>query len=65
LVCNAIYIAADEIKVVIEPDQNHKEQMTLDTESYEKTKRIHSQLEQMQAAWTAEAETTEDYEMEC
>lgn len=65
LVCNAIYIAADEIKVVIEPDQNHKEKMTLDTEPYEKTKRIHSRLEQMQTAWTAEAETTEDYEMEC
>lgn len=65
LVCNAIYIAADEIKVVIESDQNHKEQMALDTEPYEKTKRIHSRLEQMQAAWRAEAETTEDYEMEC
>lgn len=64
LVCNAIYIAADEIKVVIEPDQNHKVQMTLDTEPYEKTKRIHSRLEQMQAALTAEAEAAESYEME-
>lgn len=60
LVCNALYIAADEIKVVIEPDQNHKVQ----TEPYEKTKRIHSRLEQMQAALTAEAEAAEGYEME-
>jgi len=64
LVCNALYIAADEIRVVIEPDQNHKVQMTLDTEPYEKTKRIHSRLEQMQAALTVEAEAAKGYEME-
>jgi len=59
-----VYIAADEIRVVIEPDQNHKVQMTLDTEPYEKTKRIHSRLEQMQAALTVEAEAAKGYEME-
>lgn len=63
-VCNALYIAADGFKVVIEQDQNQELCMTLDSRPYERTKLIQNRFEQMTAALMAQSEAAADDEME-
>lgn len=43
-VCNAIYIAAGQLKVIIRTDENQKAVMELDSEPYQRTKRFYNQL---------------------
>lgn len=63
-VCNALYIAADGYKVVIEQDQNQELRMTLDASPYERMKLIQIRFEQMTAALMAQPEAAADDEME-
>ena len=45
MACNACYIAAGELRVVIEPE---KAEITLDDHHYQESRRIYRQLEQME-----------------
>lgn len=63
-VCNALYIAADEVKVVIQQDQNQGLRMTLDASPYERTKFLHSRFEQMTAALMSQPEADAEDELE-
>jgi len=47
-VCDAFYIAFEQIKLVFEFDENNQIKMTLDASPYQRTQRIHRNLEQMQ-----------------
>lgn len=63
-VCNALYIAADQVKVIIRPDENQKTVMELDTEPYQKTKCTHYMLEQLQASMMLNCQQDEADDME-
>ncbi|MGC6175140.1 hypothetical protein [Lacrimispora sp. 38-1] len=54
LVCNAFYIAAGEVQVVLSQRQDGKAKMTLDDSHYQNTKRICSQLEQLSRTMAAD-----------
>jgi hypothetical protein len=59
LVCNALYIAAGEVKVEIQSDEKNRAQMSLDAGCYQQTQRIHRRLEQLQGMRTADMEQDE------
>ena len=63
-VCNAFYIAADQVRVVIEVDKNQKATMILDAEPYQKTKCVYRHLEEMQAALLSDMEQSVGDDME-
>ncbi|MEG1461066.1 MAG: hypothetical protein RSC51_06755 [Oscillospiraceae bacterium] len=63
-VCNALYIAADQVRVVIHPDENQKIVMELDAEPYQKTKRTHYMLEQLQESMMADMQQDEATDLE-
>lgn len=48
-VCNAIYIAADQLEVVIQQNATNDNTIKLDAEPYQRTQRIHRNLEKVQA----------------
>ena len=53
LVCNAIFIAAGEYEVIIELDEQNKPKMILDTSHYQRTGRIHREMNQLYARMLA------------
>ncbi|MDD3228084.1 MAG: hypothetical protein PHE09_02605 [Oscillospiraceae bacterium] len=53
-VCNALYIAAGEVQVVITQGQDGKAKMSLDNSHYQNTKRICSRLEQFSRVMAAD-----------
>lgn len=64
LVCNAFYIAAGEVQVVLTQGQDGKAKMVLDNANYQKTKRVYRQFEQLQSAMAADMEQDEAAEPE-
>lgn len=64
LVCNAFYIAAGEVQVIITKEQDGKAKMTLDGSHYQKTKRVYRQFEQLQSAMAADMAQDEAAEPE-
>lgn len=59
-VCNALYIAADQLKVIIRTDEQQNEVMELDAEPYQRTKHVYSRLKRMQECMmTQHNESTE------
>ena len=64
LVCNAFYIAAGEVQVVVTQEQDGKENITLDNSHYQNTKRVYRQFEQLQRSMTADMTQDEAEEPE-
>lgn len=64
LVCNAFYIAAGEVQVVVTQEQDGKAKMTLDNSHYQNTKRVYRQFEQLQRSMTADMTQDEATEPE-
>lgn len=61
-VCNALYIAADQLKVIVHPDEQQKAVMELDAEPYQKTKRIHAMLERLQESMMSAPDASDELE---
>jgi len=64
LVCNAFYIAAGEVQVVLAQGQNGEAKMTLDGSHYQRTKRVYRQFEQPQSTMAADMAQDEATEPE-
>ncbi len=70
LVCNAFYIAAGEIQVVLTQGENGEAKMALDDSYYQKSKRVYRQFEQIQSAMPAgarrdAANSSSQYDLAC
>ena len=63
-VCNALYIAAGEVKVEIRGQENGKAEIALDAEPYKRSKRAYRYMEQLQADMVADAGQEEAAGME-
>lgn len=61
-VCNALYIAADQVKVVVRQNENGKDTMEFDTEPYKKTMRTYSRMEQLTQSIAAEQAEADELE---
>ena len=64
LVCNAFYIAAGEVQIVLTQGKDGKTKMALDNSNYQKTKRVYRQFEQLQSAMAADMAQDEAAEPE-
>lgn len=64
LVCNAFYIAAGEVQVVLTQEQDGTVKTDLDDSHYQNTKRVYRQFEQLQSAMTADMTQDEAAEPE-
>ena len=64
LVCNAFYIAAGEVQVVLTQGQDGEAKMALDGSHYQKTKRVYRQFEQLKSAMAADMAQDEAAEPE-
>lgn len=64
LVCNAFYIAAGGVQVVIQKSRDGQVKMTLDDSNYQQSKRIYSQFKQLQDTVVTEMERDEADEFE-
>lgn len=64
LVCNAFYIAAGEVLVVLTQGQDGEAKMALDGSHYQRTKRVYRQFEQLQSAMAADMAQDEIAEAE-
>lgn len=53
MVCNAIFIAAGECEVVIERDEENNPKMILDASPYQRTGRIHREMNKLYAQMVA------------
>lgn len=62
LVCKAFYIAAGEVKIVIQHQENEPPQLILDASRYQRTGRMNRQLEQLSYAF--DADMAQDMAME-
>ena len=61
-VCNAIFIASGEVQVQIQAAENGEPEMLLDDSPYQRTQRVHRQINQMWAEKLAGQDETEDME---
>lgn len=59
-VCNAFYIATDQVKVDVRQNENGQDEMILDATPYQKTKRAAIFMEQLQASMTASVQNEQD-----
>ncbi len=64
LVCNAFYIAAGEVKTVIQQQESEPPQLVLDASRYQRTGRIYRQFEQLSYAFAADMAQDEAAEPE-
>lgn len=64
LVCNAFYIAAGEVQVVLTQGQDGEVKMALDGSHYQRTKRVYRQFEQLQSIMAADMAQDEAAEPE-
>lgn len=64
LVCNAFYIAAGEVQVVLTQGQDGNVKMALDNSHYQNTKRVYRQFERFQSTMTADMAQDEAAEPE-
>lgn len=64
LVCNAFYIAAGEVQVVVTQEQDGKVKMALDNSHYQNTKHVYRQFERLQDAMAADIAPDEAIEPE-
>lgn len=64
MVCNAIFIASDEAKVVIQHQENELPKLILDASNYQRTGRIYRQLEQLSYNYSADMVQDEVVDME-
>lgn len=63
-VCNALYIAADQVRVEIRQNEKGQGEMVLDATPYEKTKRAAAYMEQLQASMMDTTHSDEQDEWE-
>lgn len=54
-VCNALYIAADQVKVIVQFDEHQKAVMELDAQPYQKTILNHARLDSLQESMASQA----------
>lgn len=64
LVCNAFYIAAGEVQVVLTQGQDGEAKMALDDSRYQNTKRVYRQFERLKNAMTVDMTQDEAAEPE-
>lgn len=61
-VCNALYIAADQLKVIVHPDEQQNAVLEFDAGPYQRTKRIYSRLEHLQESMMAQQDESDELE---
>lgn len=61
-VCNAFYIAAGEVRVEMQTDENSQAKMVLDATPYQKTKNAYRWIEQLQASMGSQQDESNDME---
>lgn len=61
-VCNALYIATEQVKIVVRQNENGKDEMTFDTTPYQSTKRTYNRMDQLIQSISAEQDETDELE---